>query len=245
MRKISIWASHHIWATRFIIIGIYILLNFLGWMLGDLLGLLNIKIHVLSAYTTCFILLAGIAVYPSKKRGHRYKKFYLVQKSSDLILAVSTFFLIVYVGNNFFSSQTNNQNNVYAATGNSISTFTTKPSLHPIKSLLSKIFHPSYLNKNLKQKLKAKLHELRRQYKDSTQGEKIALIALSVIVAAGLLYVLAALSCSISCSGSEGAALVVAILGTGLIIFLLVKVIQRINRGPKEKRITRPGSLST
>ena len=58
---------------------------------------------------------------------------------------------------------------------------------------------------------------------------------MSVIIAAGLLLLLAGLSCEISCSGSEGAAIAVGLLGTGLIIFLLVRVIQRINRGPRVK----------
>ncbi len=80
---------------------------------------------------------------------------------------------------------------------------------------------------------------LRQEYKDATKGERTALIVLSILIALGLLSLVAALSCNLSCSGSEGGAAVVAILGTGLIIFLLVKIIKRINRGkPKEETST-------
>ena len=77
---------------------------------------------------------------------------------------------------------------------------------------------------------------LRKEYKDATNGERTALIILCILIAIGLLLLVAGLSCNLSCSGSEGAATVVLIFGTGLIIFLLVKVIKRINRGkPKEE----------
>jgi hypothetical protein len=57
------------------------------------------------------------------------------------------------------------------------------------------------------------------------------------LIAVGLIGLVAALSCNLSCSGSEAAALLLLIFGTGLIIFLLVKVIKRINDGPKPKTV--------
>ncbi len=82
---------------------------------------------------------------------------------------------------------------------------------------------------------KEKLRLIKKQIKtikqnpETPKSDKTPLIILSVIAALFLLYGLAGLACSIECSGSEGLAILVALAGTFLIIFLLVKVIKRIN----------------
>ena len=63
-----------------------------------------------------------------------------------------------------------------------------------------------------------------------SEGGKIALIALSVIVALGVMYGLAILSCGLACN-DQGFLAVVVLLGGGVLIgFLLVKVIRSITR---------------
>jgi len=59
---------------------------------------------------------------------------------------------------------------------------------------------------------------------------------LAVIVALGLAALVGALACELSCNGSEGAALLVGIGGTALIIFLLIITIRAIKRGKKEPK---------
>jgi hypothetical protein len=51
-----------------------------------------------------------------------------------------------------------------------------------------------------------------------------------------LLYLLAALACTISCNGAEGAAIVVGVVGTAAIIFLFVKLMKHLNRNPSITR---------
>ena len=76
--------------------------------------------------------------------------------------------------------------------------------------------------------------------KDSSKGDKTLLIILSVIIALGLLSGLAALSCSLSCNGSEALALIVGIGGTFLIIFFLALIIKHIsNQSLKKKEKTK------
>ncbi len=87
----------------------------------------------------------------------------------------------------------------------------------------------------MEKKLRDNIRTIRREYKDAAPGERTALIILSIIVAVALLFLVLSASCSLSCSGSDGAALVVGLLGTGLIVFLTVRVIKRINRGRPEK----------
>ena len=62
------------------------------------------------------------------------------------------------------------------------------------------------------------------------------LIILTIIGALGALYLVAALSCSLACNGSDAAALAVAILGLAGVIWATMAIIRRISRGAKKKR---------
>ena len=61
-------------------------------------------------------------------------------------------------------------------------------------------------------------------------AEQVALIILACIAAVGLLYLVMALACTLSCNGSDAAAVIVAILGLAGIIWGLIAVIRAINR---------------
>ncbi len=237
MRKLSLWARGHIMLTRFLIGLLYVVLNLLALFLGDLLFSADIVLPILFIYLPLALFFTGLIIYPVKERKHSYKNFYFQQKSADLLLAVSTFLIVVYGGNAFNKTSQTPLSSAYATSFsipsnklvNTSSKIESKEESKPAaKKPVSK--------KELKKKLKSKWKEFRKHYKESTKGEKAALIILSIIIAAGLLLLLAGLSCELSCAGSDGAAVVVGLLGTGLIIFLLVRVIQRINRGPRVKK---------
>ena len=236
MRNISLWARGHIMLTRCFIGLLYIVLTLLGLFLGDLVFSANIALPVLFIYGPFALFLTGLILYPVKERKHSYKNYYFQQKSADLLLAVSSFLLVVYGGNALNKTSYTNLSGAYATTFSITSNplVNTSTSIHPKEETKATSKKP-FSKKELKKKLKSKWKEFRKYYKESTKGEKTALIILSVIIAAGLLLLLAGLSCELSCSGAEGAAIAVGILGTGLIIFLLVRVIQRINRGPRVK----------
>ncbi|MBA2500508.1 MAG: hypothetical protein H0V30_12335 [Chitinophagaceae bacterium] len=236
MRKISYWARRHIMLTRLLIGLLYIVINLLGLFLGDLLFSADIILTILFIYLPIGLLFTGVLIYPSKERKNSYKNFYRQQKTADLLLAVSTFLFIVYGGNSINRTSYNSFSGAYAITFSHAppTSVASTAIAHPDASA-DKMIKKPLSKKELRKNLKSKWKEFRKQYKESTKGEKAALIILSIIIAVGLVYLMAALSCGIACSGSEGLAIVVGILGTGLIIFLLVRVIQRINRGPRVK----------
>jgi hypothetical protein len=147
--------------------------------------------------------------------------------------------MIVYTGNNY-SNLFNNNSTVNAAV-NAVSSL-------PGDSIARSYQSIAAFNKTLKDETgkplpwKEKKKLLKKQVKeiktakDISQGGKIALIFLSILVALGLLYLLAALSCSIACNASGGLALVVAVLGTTGIIILLAFVIRAITGKKKKKK---------
>ena len=66
-------------------------------------------------------------------------------------------------------------------------------------------------------------------------ASKAVLIILTIIAAIGLLTLLAALACSLSCNGSDAAAVIVGVLGAAAIIWGTIVLVNRISRGPKKK----------
>ena len=98
MKKISLWASQHTWLTRFIILLIYIFLNIVGWIIGDLLTSFNIHFNSLLLAIPCLLGILGLYLYPFRKKNALYIIFYRRHKIGDLLLATSTFLFIVISG---------------------------------------------------------------------------------------------------------------------------------------------------
>lgn len=234
MRKISAWASHHKWAARFIIIGIYPVINLLAIITGILLYQLNIEISF--AWMLIFMITSIVAIflYPHRKQKHTKftaTAFYVRQKSCDLLLGLTTFLMVMFIVNRL-----NTQLPFYERLmGASVSEFSMPKdsTAHLYKTIPE--FKAMMTNENgqsLKWKEKKKLLKKQvRAIKDDnelTNGEKFLLIFLSCLVATGLLFLLASLACELSCAGSEALAILVMLVGTGLLVFLLIRVIKKI-----------------
>ncbi len=250
MKKISLWAKSHQWPARFIIILGFILLTIAGIIAGMLLDDLNVTLPAAALSVFIIIYFMGILFYPSKseKRKLMAARYYVKQKTCDFLLAATTFFMIICISNDRFRS-IQYFPALQAATA-SKPTFPTDSTAKTYKSIAA--FSASLKDENgksLKWKEKKKLlKEQVRAIKKSdemSKGAKVALIILSVIVALGLLYAVAALACGLSCNGSEAAAVVVGIGGAALVIFLLILVIRGITGKRKKKAIIQEGPVKT
>ncbi len=228
MKKISIWASQHKWLSRIIIIISYCLINSIGLFLGDALHGSDFVIPSLWVYAAGFLFIAGCIIYPSKKEKARYKNFYRRQKRTDLFL-ISLSFLLVICFSNHYNVQRAQTPFYFAYAGAAEvspikSTFIGETSIDPSPKKKTSLI------KQWKKKLRENIRTIRREYKDASPGERTALIVVTILVAILLLYVVAALSCSLTCAGSDALAVMVLLLGTGLIVFFAVRVIKSINR---------------
>ncbi|HEV8285445.1 MAG TPA: hypothetical protein VGQ09_14105 [Chitinophagaceae bacterium] len=233
MRRISLWAKNHKWLARATIIGTFILLNCLGIVTGILFDELKISIPYFAfVVTVCFYFLAFI-LYPQKKQRKNMgsNAFYVKQKSCDLILSTSTFFIAICIGNRpdllFFKEPAVNAT-VISST--SLSSDSTAKNYKSISSFSSSMKDENGKSVKWKERKKLLRHQIKgiKRSNDLSDGEKVILIILSVLAAIGLLYLVAAAACSLACAGSDGAALLVAIGGTGFVIFLLVITIRAI-----------------
>lgn len=238
MRQISFWAKAHKWQSRAIIVLIYILLNIIGFFTGQLLK--DIHVIIPSFYFTGYILFTIIlwVCYPGKHTRPVIKvSSYVYRKTFDLLLGAVTYLMIIYAGNNkehlFMKSE---PAQAFKVVHSKDSAYYNNPLIRNFIETIQK----NDVNKlTTKQKIKLVKQQIKIVQKDKTlsKGEKAILIILSVFVAMGLLAGVGALSCSLSCSGSEAAAAIVGLGGTFLIIFLLVVVIKRITKGRRKKDI--------
>ncbi len=240
MRKLSLWAKQNPWHARFVIVISFLLLGTIAILSGLMLGNLGVSLPL--AFLLCFAAVYAFAfiTYPRKKE--KGTVFYRKQKSCDFLLAASTFFMILYLGNHpeqLFRYQ--------APFASAIASTPLNPgdslqrSYKPIHAFAASMKGED--GKLLKWKERKKL--LKEQIKTIKKTEGLSrnsqtgLIILSVIVALGLLYLVGALACSLSCNGSEAAAVIVGVGGAALVIFLLILVIRNLT-GKKKKEIKNP-----
>ena len=240
MKKLSRWAKENPWKARIIIILAHAALVTIALVTGENLTAIGIQLPgwILTLFLYVFIL--AIIFYPSRQKRTAFKKdlYYFRQKSCDWLLAASTFFMILCLANK-------NTASIYffqpasASNGISLTKETKKPTAAEILASLD-YRDKSTLTRSEKKILKQEFKKQLKNYVaaklsgDKAEGDRAGLIILAIIAALGLLYLLTALSCGIACSGAEGLAIVVLLLGTAGIIWALIAVIRAIKRGKKK-----------
>ncbi|MES1220821.1 MAG: hypothetical protein ABUT20_35300 [Bacteroidota bacterium] len=241
MKKISFWAREHKWLSRILIVLGFVALNATGIVTGILLKDIGVIFSSFVFLSIIIFYLFGILIYPLRSQSSRSagSRFYKKQKTADVILAASAFLMIVYLSNrpdSLFRFEALSSKGAISSSLPKDSAATYKPISAFSASLKDKD------GKSLKWKEKKKLLKEQikgiKKAKDMSEGGKVGLIVLSVVVALGLIYLLAALSCSLSCNGSDAAALLVGVGGLALIIFLFIITMKAINHKNKKRKVS-------
>ena len=239
MKQLSIWAKEHKWASRFIIVLSFISLSFLGMITGLLFDSLDMSLPFFILPGVVFICLLTWIIYPFKKNSAdkmNKQKSYVFQKSCDGVLIGLTFIMFVYFGNHqttpFHSSLfPASAVNTSSLPGDSSKTYL---SIAEFKKTMKNENGKPLKWKERKKLMKTQIKAIKNA--DSlSEGVKVLLIILTVLVAVFLGIGVAALSCSLSCSGSEAAAVIVGIVGYAGIIFLTVLVIKSLRKSRRDK----------
>ncbi|HRE38476.1 MAG TPA: hypothetical protein PK092_08525 [Chitinophagaceae bacterium] len=242
MRKLSFWARYHKKAARLIIFSSFLLLTIIGYYTGTWMNDLGISLSETILFLAVFLYIAGVIAYPQRygsQNRSKSKSFYIHQKICDTGLAVSTFLMIVYLANQpgtlihtFIPANAISGNNTILPKDSSAKTYKSiREFSASIKDKEGKLLKWKERKKLLKEQVRSI-----KKADNLSKGDKAGLIVLAVIVALGLAALVGALACELSCNGSEGAALLVGIGGTALIIFLLIITIRAIKRGKKEPK---------
>jgi len=234
MLTISFWASKNIILARTLLVISHLLLTVLAITLGLLLKNETITIDPIYGYTSILLFLFAFAAYPSKNKAIHFTKRYGYQKIFDGLLALSTFLMLICLSNQSW----NNTNAANAWMPKRISTVNSNSNEPSIASPEAKIIP----KKAAKKQWMNKVMDFLNASKSYTSGEKVIFTILAILGAAALLYLVAALACNISCNGAEGAAIAVAVVGVGAIIFLFIKLMKHLNKNPTISRKKKPSS---
>ncbi len=239
MKKLSFWARENPWKARIIIVLLHFVLIILALFTGDTLSAIGIQLPAWSITLFLSLFILAAIFYPSRHKRNLIKKdlYYIRQKSCDFLLAATGFCMMLCLAN-----KNNGMVNYFQAASASsvISMEKEKPTAQQILASLQ-FRDKSTLTRSEKRILKKEFRVQLKNYVIATvkgnkaQANSALLIILAIVVALGVLILLAGICCSISCSGSAGLAIALFILGTAGIIWGLISVIRSINRKGKSK----------
>ncbi len=193
-----------------------------GLILGTKLANMGTHFSDLSKSIVAATFFTSVLLYPVRKSRIRLlKRTYFRQKTHDLVLFFSGFMFMVYAGNS------------YSKQINSLTNLAGKPDYMDQQEYVQlekdQPHNPTVFLQNANQ----------AQDKPATppkDGWNVGLKVFFTVLAAVLLgFGVAALSCELSCSGLNGLAIIVAILGAALIAFFLYFSMKAIFN-PKHKR---------
>ncbi|MEN8121626.1 MAG: hypothetical protein ABFS35_14845 [Bacteroidota bacterium] len=228
MKNLSYWGKNNPGKTRKIIAILHILLVFNAFSLATLTSLFDIDIPraVLLIFGGIFFI--AYFLYPSKKtKNGIFKYSYKKQKTLDFLLVVS-YFLILSFGLKYTTiiSETDHAKQLpILVQGDSPQ--------QDVKNQGEPLFDSKLTFKELRKKIKSEFKELKKELKKQKDKPgivflKVFLVILSLAAAIGLGYLIAALACSLSCSGMEGLAVIVLIFGWAGVVLLTVVSIKNI-----------------
>ena len=217
-----------------IIIFSHILLFLIAYYLGKNFAINGIFFPSFLFYAAVMIFLAIAICYPSRRRKMRIERAsYAWRKTCDFLLVACSFLMFLWLWN----ADAMQSASFEIVPKSFASHLTSEPREKPTAGeILRSIARDGKreLNKEEKKILKKEFRKQIRIYVKqkltgkNKEADETLLIVLAIIGALGLLLLVASLACSLSCSGADGAAIIVGIAGVIGVIWLLVFVIKRI-----------------
>jgi uncharacterized membrane protein len=238
MRKLSTWAKFHPYAARVIIVFCHIILTLIGIYFAEIFRTAGVIIPQVAAYLLVAVFTYAAITYPARQKNG--SENYHRRKLRDFLLVSSSFGMIIfYAANGLPAGIDSIPAQATAIIGKE------QPTAESIlRSLENR--DRKHLTKNEKRILRKEFKKQLKVYATATlKGDKekrdnTGLIILAIIGALGLLFLLTAIACSISCGGAEGAALIIFILGLAGIVFGFIAVMKSIKRKSKKPAEPKP-----
>lgn len=229
MKRHSLWAYQHPRAARLLIVLCYLVLNVTGFLIGDLLLEMNVPVSMPLVYGLAAVAATTFLLYPQRKEKHRYRNFYLRQKSCDGILLTTTLLLVIGAANLRHQAATPfHLPGLHAAVP--------APAYSNAPAVAGKPAKNASFFTEVKTAVVKAFQKARNYYKAISTRDKILLTALLGLLAAAAMYGVIAWACSLSCSGSEAVGWIVLIAGTGAVLFLVFWAARAINRAYRRRR---------
>lgn len=238
MRSLSLWAKHHYVQARILIVLSHVILFFVALFIAFRLSAMGILFSPLWIYFFIAVFLATAATYPPSRSVQNF----VARKWRDFVIAASGFILVILTVT-ALDKPFSTSSSLYAATelpGKGFRYAKAEKLIRAYQAGEKKHFtlrEKMIISKEFKYQL-WRFGQAKITGRQSEAGDA-ALIIVACVVAVGLLFLLAALACNISCNGQDALAVIVGVAGTAAIIWGLVAVIRAIKR-KKKKRAAQP-----
>ena len=226
LKSLSAWAKKHVWAARFILLALHLLLVTIGIYWGMTLYVNHIIITSTWWYVGIGGFIAAALMYPIKGSSYKiWKHHFTKQKIIDLALGICSLFLITVLSNQCCVELARNPRTTTTTIVNA--SFSSSIDHQGIKELPLEKQAKKRRRKELKRELRSKLKQLRRR---KVSVGDVLIVLMTLIVSIAILIGTTYLSCSLFCGGPVGLAILVLFSGVGLIMFLNVAVIRGLIR---------------
>ncbi len=230
--NVSCWARDHKGLTWVLIALFSVVYAILAGYLGVGFYFEDIGIPLAVQYAGLVLFIVGSFFYPLRSfTSGLFRHTYWRQKTCDLIVMFSALLMIATLSNHYPSTVDD------MSLDHGIST-TEHSGVVPLVvewgHMKGKETLKTWL-RNHKKEMRRSLKAMKKKYKEegNKKGVRFSQVLLMILTLGGaflLLSLVAALSCSLSCDGNDGAAAVVVIGGAGLIIWLSVIAFKAILR---------------
>jgi hypothetical protein len=219
MKKIAFWAAANPAYARLIIGCAHILLIINALWLGLCLYALEVRVPTALTGGLALLFAAAFLLYPQKAT--RYYTF-LWRKTADFVLIATHVWALSGYANAYCFFQDRMQLEIERTTA-----------FMPVATRTYPAESPSF-SKQVKS-LRHLLRQIKTEAKPMALGVKILLISLTVLASLWLVLLITLLACNIACSGYEGLATVMLILGWAGVVFLAVWLIRLIAKRPAKQ----------
>ena len=224
MKKLSFWAKNHKWQSWFIITFSYLLLIYLAVFLANVAFVAGLSLNLYSIFAIIGIAVLLFEFYPLKNtQFYTYKN----RKRADLALVTTGFLLVFSLFNTMITE--------YEPASTTTNPYARQTILKSSASSFENDSKFTKVRKRIKRKSYQRTQQFKKIWQDRSQAVQVLLIFSTILLTLVLGYLIAILACSLSCSGSGIAALIVLILGWSGIIVGAILLIRRIIKKGKNK----------
>lgn len=231
MKNLSRWAKAHPRQARLILVLAHVCIAFGALTCGYLTYFVDIAVPDWLPILLANSFFLAYFFYPQKGNTQGWFKFsYLRQKSHDFILSTS-YALVIVTGLNVWLNSNIEDSSKQTIVNSVLIAQHLKPiGLDEKTAKKHKITDLKASFKELKTAIKTYKSEQKVAGNSAAGGKKGWLIALTILGALVLGYIITALACGIACSGQEGLAYALLIAGWGGLIWLSIILIKKIAR---------------
>jgi len=221
MKNLSIWGQKYPWLARLSLVVLHTYLFALAVAAGIWFYAKTIALP--DGWISFSIVLFLLAFFFYPIRGSKYALFkhsYWRQKRLDLALVCTSMVIVAGVSNQWTRAD-------QKLLANSYNVQSIVHKVHPKNSRKEKRRAKRAYRKQLLQEVRTTIKQIKKK---KTSTAQTALIILTLIAGLYALLMVTALSCSVSCSGNQGGAMLLLFTGVGLVVFLAILAIKAILR---------------